>query len=731
MAASKADQPRINGRFAKKPRTGFWVTLMPVLVYAAVIIAASILWGIGTQTGPAGPALIAAAAGGATALIVDVCARRRSWTRKGRGTTLIATVAATLWTIAWICANPSWLLTTIGFGLTLLAGIPWWRARHIPNVLPVLAQPDPEPAVLEMVAAAAREIDDPVAVVVDRWNTRFANQGTLAGSTIECFQSDGKVHKFIVHLVDGRQTYDMLYAAKGLIASAMNVSDVNILVERDRENAAKATLTVATGVDFGEVKRFERPMFDPKTGRVIIGYYTDDNSPAILNVIVPNGMYGTFFCGAQGTGKSQCMEQTILSLLASGLFSLLYIDPQGGMSSPMLAEAATWSAKSVEEGVKLIKQLPRMRAYRQAKFARRGWSGYRLSPEFPAVIIAIDEFQEITEEAEALAVLTKLAKTFRKVGAAFFAATQDIGLDAFGGEQGLRSQLMAMNVVYFATPSRVQGHLSGNNEFDPSTLPFVPGFGFLKEVRDERGNLLTRAAPFRALFFGHDNEYGMNPGVHWLRKLRKECRFANLDDGSAGALGEAFAGREADSELQEANAAALIDACEKAGQGLISADELEALFNPAAPKPDETGTQSRVPTYNMGLSGTHESETDPAEQIDGKKTQAILNAIRLGAWTTAEIIRRVAETGETVSTSLVEQQLASGREGNLAGLGLVVRIGKGHHHAPGYEANCGKCRGGTTGAAPSKSRGRSSDASGSGDTFNETYDSVMETTNAY
>lgn len=693
MGQSKADQPRNAGRFAAK---NIKPHLMPIWVYAAVLAAATVLYWISTAAGKLVPLGLVTALGAVALLIIRSQASRRTWGSNSRLAVLAAATVATLWALAWILFTPSWFLFWAGAVLTGIAGIPWWRNHHIPNVMPMLAAPEPEPATVLNIPVLEDAGPTPDEVLIGKWDTRVAAEGSLKGVVLEHFDTDerGYVHKFIAKFVPGKQTYSTLLAAEANIASALNVPEPNVITEKNDEDASQAFVTVVTGLDLGRVNRWPgRCMFDPATGTVSAGTYIDDDAATVLSVIVPNGMYGAVFCGAQGTGKSQCMEQVILSLLASGFFSLLYIDPQGGMSSPMLAEAATWSAPSVEEGIKILQNLPRLRQYRQTKFGRRKQKGYQLSREFPAIIIAIDEFHEVADEPEAKKILKKLAKTIRKIGAGLFIATQDVGLDAFGGDQSLRTQLMAKNVVYFATPSKVQGHLSGNNEFDPSTLPMVPGFGYVKEVRGDRGELLTRAAPFRAFYLGDDDEYGENAGIHWLKKMRQQCSFAELDPGSAGALGPDFKNRNTVQAEQAVADDAFIQACEQAGQGLIDFDALDALSGGAPQSPAASATVNGKHDFGIAMGGPAPvaPQTDPLAGLTDAGREVVY-AIRSGAATPASVVRRIEARGGTVSKSRVEQLLNPKIPGNVIEPGLVHKVELGHYHARGFENDCDRCK---------------------------------------
>jgi hypothetical protein len=639
---------------------------LPLWIGVAVYAAAMPMWGLRAAAGHVPSLVVIAAAGVIAALIV------RSRTDAGRRPALAAVTAAALWTMLLAAFGWSWLLTAL-WATVLGACFPAWRRyRAVAPIAAATVEQEPE---FEPELVAALE-------VVDKWVLHVANDGPLKGTRLELIETDGRVHQFAVRFIPGKHTYSQLSAQREAIASAMDVPDANVTIERAR-TAATARLTVTTDVEDRPPVMYPGPSFDPETGLVTFAEYDIDHKPVVLSVVDDNGVFGATFCGDQGSGKSACMENVGLSLLASGYFVGLYVDPQDGMSSPMLAEACKWTARSVAEAAELIRALPRWRRLRQIVFRRNGRNGYRLSKEHPVVVIFMDEFQEIAcgLSKEDKQILVEMAKTLRKLGGCLMIGTQNVGLAAFGGDNDLRTQLMSRNVVYFYTSSKQQGHLSGRNDFDPSTLPSgTPGYGYVKELR-VKGKLITRAAPIRAYFFGHDTDFGgLNAGVAWLRHVRKTCQFADLPPAEAGALGAAFARRSETRAKSDADEEAFIAACEAAGRGELDPDQLQDFDPVAETKPRQEQKPTGVGLPSLRLGGPEE---EPADQYP-EKTQAILDALRAGAWGTAEIIRRTANAGMTVSTSHVEQQLPK-----LIDEGKVFKVGTGHYH-PAGTPECGR-----------------------------------------
>lgn len=646
--------------------TSLRAAFVPVWIAVAVAAAAFILWGVRAASSPAPVWILVTAAAAVAALIV------RSRTDAGRRPALAAVTAAAVWAGLFATFGWSWLLAAVWGTLLALCGIPWWKRRYIPNIgKPTeTTEPDAEPEFSPELVEALK--------VVDCWVDHVASRDPLKGTTLKLVNTDGRVHKFHVGFIPGKHTYAQLAGQRAQIVSAMDVPEENVIIEKGRTGGYGA-MTVITDISDRPPVMYPGPSFDPATGLVSFAAYDDTHEKAHLSVSDEKGVFGATFCGDQGSGKSACMEQVGLSLLASGYFVGLYVDPQGGMSSPMLQEACKWTARSIPEAAKLIRALPRWRRLRQIVFRNQGRNGYRLSKEHPAVILFMDEFQEIANglSREDLAILVEMAKTLRKLGGALFIGTQNVGLSAFGNNNDLRSQLMSRNVVYFYTSSKQQGRLSGSNEFDPSTLPSgTPGYGYVKELR-VGGKLITRAAPIRAYFFGRDDDFGgLNAGVAWLRHVRKTCSFADLPPAEVGALGAAFARRDQERAESEAAEQAFIEACEAAGAGQLDPEQLDK-FDPE-PKPEDKRTDEQKP--GIGLPSLRLG--GPAEPADAypEKTRAILDALRSGAWGTAEIIRRTATAGVTVSSSHIEQTLPK-----LIDQGKAFKVATGHYHAAGAQ----------------------------------------------
>src|SRR5690606_8780607 len=170
-----------NGRFEKVKGPTIPPQFVPVWIGLAVAAAATILWGI--RHASLGVALgLTVTAGPLTVLLV-----------RSHPAAMRAAATATAWAAAWATFGPSWFLAAAGATAGALAAVPWWRAHYVPNTPAALAEEEaPVPAVVERTDAE---------VVQDRWAKRVANAGTLAKSRLELVETNGRVHKLLVHLV--------------------------------------------------------------------------------------------------------------------------------------------------------------------------------------------------------------------------------------------------------------------------------------------------------------------------------------------------------------------------------------------------------------------------------------------------------------------------------------------------------------------------------------------------
>jgi hypothetical protein len=203
-------------------------------------------------------------------------------------------------------------------------------------------------------------------------------------------------------------------------------------------------------------------------------------------------MWSTLFIGGTGSGKSRSVENKVISALSGGDTVYWYLDPNGGGSSPALAEHADWFVTTQGAQDMLNAALAILNA-RGEENAVEGWTGFTPSPQRPGLLIVVEECHVPFGDSAMTAGWTRIAREGRKLGVSLVCASQYPGLETFGGSEAMRLNVMAGNVVVFNTLSNSTGQLMPGLEVDPKTLPMISGYGYVQGSA-ETG---TRTAPFR------------------------------------------------------------------------------------------------------------------------------------------------------------------------------------------------------------------------------------------
>lgn len=275
-------------------------------------------------------------------------------------------------------------------------------------------------------------------------------------------------------------------------------------------------------------------------GDIPIGPYADGADDAPYHLYHSGGMWSGVIIGDTGIGKSRVLESIAIGAKASGCTIVWFIDPQGGASSPALAEHADWYVD--EGGAPDMLGAAENIVYARARENRlEGWTGFVPSVLRPGILIIIDESHKIflPDVAKRWAGISREA---RKVGVALLPASQYPGLETFGGQDPLRSSIMAGNVIAMRTTSNSAGQIMAGLQVDPKTLPPIKGYGWFQDTLPE-----GRSAPFR-------NRLAIDPGA-WMAAQPE----VHLDKLSATAAGEKYLRRAEIAESQHEELRAYIE----------------------------------------------------------------------------------------------------------------------------------------------------------------------------
>lgn len=494
-----------------------------------------------------------------------------------------------------------WLLTAAGYGLTdqtaaaLVVGgyalsLGWWRRHRIGAAVPVMAEAEAElPAV---------------------WRTEVACPGGLMpGSYLTRPQTvEHGVQYDIVLGPGGKQTTSTAIGLAVNVAGALGLDVSNVVVDThpsDKQNLARLMITKNNPTSRDLL--WPGPSYDPLTGCLTIGTYAD-GLPVKLQIHVPgSGLFGGFFVGSIGFGKSRLIEAIALSLKYSRLHTVWYADPQDGQSSVLLAENADWAA--LEDGrcrsadpeidgdqdgeiVKMLKAAQRVLNIRSKVLRRNRKTHFDPTFEFPGLCVVIDECHLVFKNDEAAEIVEDIARRGRKNGVYVFAASQLVTLDgAFGSStfaDGIRSGLFAGTVVAFKVLSKSQKGIIPGLELDPSELPNRAGVAYITGKAAEKKAMLR---------------------THWLKDEAAEQGYAAAPPWSLDKISMAAAGRDYLTRHQRREAIlaaeddeldALTDGFDSDLEQLLAGGQLPEPARPAAPaKKVKTGKGD--PNYKLRL----------------------------------------------------------------------------------------------------------------------------------
>jgi S-DNA-T family DNA segregation ATPase FtsK/SpoIIIE len=313
---------------------------------------------------------------------------------------------------AWLAAATAYgpsrpPLPTVALLGALAAGIPWWahhRRRARVRVERTLAA---WPQFADAVGLPGSRL---VSATVDRWGWT----GRLAlrrGQTV-------------------RNAVDQV----GAIESALAVRAGSVRIEPDAGRADRAVLRVVETDPHAAPIRWRAlavlaSVLDP----VDLGVF-EDGSPVLVRLAYRHALVG----GVVGSGKSGVLNVLLAALVACGDAAVWGIDRKGGMElRPWLAclgRLATGAADSVA----LLRDAVAVLDTRADLLAARGERLWRPTPAAPALVVVVDEYAELPDDAAEHA--DSIARRGRAVAVTLLVATQRPTQQAMGGS-AVRSQM--------------------------------------------------------------------------------------------------------------------------------------------------------------------------------------------------------------------------------------------------------------------------------------------------
>lgn len=530
MAALRAKPDSVR----MKLRAQFYPWRVATLVWAAGFVqeAAAARMAVST-TSAALVALGSATTAVAAQLLLRTAWARRNprldlaaaWVRDHPGHAWLISMAGVVWAVGLYLGHPctpaaiAWAAAISLTGFVALSAR-WWQEHRPARVVTTSSTPTPPPG------------EHPIA---RKWRTLVAAaNGPLPGSKLTAVSTESYGVSAVLELVPGRQDIDTARGAISKISTALGIHVSDIMIEHTepteedpRPDPSKLQFRAVTARSMIEVTPIEGQRY--VNGRIRLGPYADGDGEAMWRLYTQDSMWGGFLAGSTGSGKSSITDNLALAAWESGHTVVIYLDPKNGGSSPRIFERALWAIgndpamwRRVEAGlIELIE------ARGLENRVRLNTSGFTPSRERPGVLVIVDE-SHVVVTRDSAARWGRIVREGRAVGVAAVLASQIYGLESFGGDDAVRSNITAGNTVALRV-SRNQASMIEGVPLDPSKLPKVPGLALIDDGRE---------ATFRAAYSGPEEVVrlmdaalvGAAPGLDRLAA-------GALDKGSGGTFG--------------------------------------------------------------------------------------------------------------------------------------------------------------------------------------------------
>ncbi|MEY9859056.1 S-DNA-T family DNA segregation ATPase FtsK/SpoIIIE [Catenulispora sp. GAS73] len=300
-------------------------------------------------------------------------------------------------------------LPTILGVCALAAALPWWTHRRRRMRVTVDRSIQAWPNIAEMIGIAGSHI---MSAVVDIWGWR-ARLSLRPGQTVA---------DVIAHVP--------------AIESGLGTRAGAVRVEPDPAHAGRCVLRVLAEDPHATAIPWSGPSIRSVADRLTLGVF-EDGTPVQVSILRRNGLVG----GVVGSGKSGVLNVILANLAACPDVVLWGIDLKGGMELWPWASCLDRLATTPAEAAAMLRDAVRVveaRAHAMGKGSARVWEP---SPEHPALVIVVDEYAELVENAPGAAeAADSLARRGRAVAATMLAATQRPTQQAMGNG-AVRSQM--------------------------------------------------------------------------------------------------------------------------------------------------------------------------------------------------------------------------------------------------------------------------------------------------
>lgn len=340
---------------------------------------------------------------------------RTAWSVMDRPVERVYAAAVTAITGGWLTAatvfGPAMRpMPILAMSLTVLCALPWWTSRRRRAKVRVERMLESWPEIAHAVGLAGSQV---MSATVDLWGWR-ARFRLARGQTI------GDVIAKIPAIESGLGTFRGAVRVHPTPDDLANRCELRVLDTDPHADAipwpGPSVISITEPIDFGPF---------------------EDAVPCRVLFLRRHALFG----GATGAGKSGGLNVLIGNLVACADVVIWGIDMKKGMELGPWAACIDRLATTPEEARALLADAVAILEARAALLAEQGQRVWEPSPDMPALVIIIDEYAELVDDAPgAVKDADSIARRGRAVAVNLIAATQRPTQKAMG-QGAVRSQM--------------------------------------------------------------------------------------------------------------------------------------------------------------------------------------------------------------------------------------------------------------------------------------------------
>ena len=323
---------------------------------------------------------------------------------------IVTAVAGGWFTAATALGSSTPPMPMLAAGLTLLCAVPWWASRRRRAKVRVERKLQAWPEIARAIGLPGSQV---MSATVDLWGWR-ARLRLARGQTIR------DVIAKVPAIESGLGTF------RGAVRVYPTPDDL----------ANRCELRVLDIDPHADAIPWPGPSVDSITNPIDLGPF-EDAAPCRVLFLRRHALFG----GATGAGKSGGLNVLMGNLVACGDVVIWGIDLKKGMELAPWAPCLDRLATTPEEARALLADAVAILEARAALLVEHGMRVWEPSPDWPALVIVIDEYAELADDApDAIRRADSIARRGRAVAVNLIAATQRPTQKAMG-QGAVRSQM--------------------------------------------------------------------------------------------------------------------------------------------------------------------------------------------------------------------------------------------------------------------------------------------------